>query len=139
VAGALKKGHTRGCALRRQTGGRPVRGHATVNKLRHGSAPGAQRIEAEIPQAWGISQKSPGEELERKAWFLALRRQKCAHLDGVTPGKTTVKELVKLGTRTTQIDKNTNQPYLCYVIKGRDVWYDETSGLANCYYIRLVR
>jgi hypothetical protein len=41
---------------------------------------GAQGIEAEIPQAWGISQKSPAEELKQKARFFAVKPQKmCYH------------------------------------------------------------
>jgi hypothetical protein len=33
-------------------------------------------IAAEIPQAWGISQKSPAEELERKARFFAKQKMR---------------------------------------------------------------
>jgi len=55
--------------------------------------------------------------------------------DGVTLGKTTVNELKKLGKRTDMIDDDTNQPYLCYVVNGIDVWYDEDTNLAESYYI----
>jgi hypothetical protein len=37
------------------------------------AAPG---IEAEIPEAWGISQKSPAEELEQKARFFAKQKRR---------------------------------------------------------------
>ncbi|MCL1958944.1 MAG: hypothetical protein FWF68_05030 [Spirochaetes bacterium] len=55
--------------------------------------------------------------------------------DGVTLGKTTVNELMKLGKRSTNIDKDTNQPYLYYVINGINVWYDDKTNLASHYYI----
>jgi len=55
--------------------------------------------------------------------------------DGVTLGKTTVKELEKLGTRTTKINSRTNKPNNYYIVKGQNVWYDERSGLASHYHI----
>jgi len=55
--------------------------------------------------------------------------------DGVTLGKTTVNELMRMGTRSRYIDDETSQPYLYYEVKGIEVWYDEKTNLADHYYI----
>ena len=55
--------------------------------------------------------------------------------DGVTLGKTTVKELEELGTRTLQVNNETNQRLNYYIVRGQNVWFDEITGLAMSYHI----
>jgi hypothetical protein len=52
-------------------------------------------------------------------------------LEGVTLGKTTVKELAQRGKRSTHIDNSTGQPYLYYTINGINFWYDDKTGLSD--------
>jgi TIR domain len=42
---------------------------------------------------------------------------------GIVLGKTSTKEIAKIGQRTETIDKNTGKPYLCYEANGVDFWY----------------
>jgi hypothetical protein len=59
-------------------------------------------------------------------------------LDGVTPGKTTVQELARMGVRSTTINDRTNLPYTYYTINGIKVWYDEETSFAR-HYVFLVQ
>jgi hypothetical protein len=55
-------------------------------------------------------------------------------LYGVTLGKTTVKELAKLGKHGSLIDDDTGQPYKYYVIGGMDFWYEAGIAHRTCIY-----
>ncbi|MDR0501998.1 MAG: penicillin-binding protein activator LpoB, partial [Treponema sp.] len=57
-------------------------------------------------------------------------------VDGVTIGVTTVEELKRLGTRATNIDSNTKQPYHYYIINGVNVWYHSYNYAQNYYIYR---
>ena len=54
-------------------------------------------------------------------------------LDGVTLGKTTVNQLVRLGTRATDKDSSTGDYFKYYKVNGNNVWYDNKTNLANRY------
>ncbi len=49
-------------------------------------------------------------------------------LYGVMLGKTSEYELAAMGTRATNIDKNTNQPYTYYKVNGMKFWYDNSTA-----------
>jgi hypothetical protein len=56
-------------------------------------------------------------------------------LYGIVPGQTTVSELAKKGVRTTNIDKDTGNPYFYYVVNGFDFWYDNKSKIVTGMYL----
>ena len=50
---------------------------------------------------------------------------------GITLGETTVRELAKIGRRTSIVNDDTGKPDLYYTVKGIDFWYGESSSIVE--------
>ena len=57
-------------------------------------------------------------------------------LHGVSLGQTTAAELARLGTRASNIDKRTGEPYTYYEVRGTSIWYDESQVARRMYLAR---